>query len=72
MQIGDKVLCPANKYGIEFLPFVDGDINEMPPREGVVEYIPEHRRFICVRVKSLRGTPIYIEAFDENVLTKVE
>lgn len=72
LEIGDKVLCPANQYGIEFMPLMDGDVTEMPPREGVVEFIPKHRRFVCVRVKSLRGNPIYMESFREEELTKMD
>ena len=73
MVAGTRVSCPPNEHGLEDLALIDTEESKkmMKRRIGIVEYIPKHRRFLCVRMFSISGKPTYVESCDENTLTKI-
>ena len=68
--IGDRVICPPNKYGIEELDFMGERPDILTRRTGRIEYIHPKKRFYTVRVNSISGKPTYLESFSREEIRK--
>lgn len=70
IQIGSRVSCPPNEYGLEDLLYLDTveSTAMMERRLGTIVWKHPKERFYLVQVESISGKPSYKETFKAEEL----